>query len=83
MSSQRKYIVHVENGSLDTFKCTYHGWEYDTEGVLRNLQDPEDFDDGNPCGKIKLKEIHCEVALGFVWITLLKSLRNLKKLLIL
>ena len=63
-------LVHVENGSLDTFKCTYHGWEYDTEGILRNLQDPEDFDDGNPCGKIKLKEIHCEVALGFVWVTL-------------
>tara|TARA_B100002051_G_scaffold3203_1_gene2798 strand:+ start:237 stop:776 length:540 start_codon:yes stop_codon:yes gene_type:complete len=66
-------LVHVENGSLDTFKCTYHGWEYDTEGILRNLQDPEDFDDGNPCGKIKLKEIHCEVALGFVWITLAEN----------
>ena len=29
--------------------------EYDTEGVLKNLQDPEDFDGGNPCGKIKVK----------------------------
>jgi len=63
-------LVHVENGSLDTFKCTYHGWEYDTGGVLKNLQDPEDFEGGNPCGKVKLKEIHCEVALGFVWINL-------------
>ena len=22
-------LVHVENGSLNTFKCTYHGWEFD------------------------------------------------------
>lgn len=63
-------LVHVENGSLDTFKCTYHGWTYDTQGILRDLLDPEDFDGGNPCGKIKLKEVQCRTALGFVWINL-------------
>jgi len=63
-------LVHVENGSLDTFKCTYHGWTYDTQGILRDLLDPEDFDGGNPCGKIKLKEVQCRAALGFVWINL-------------
>jgi len=63
-------LVHVENGSLDAFKCTYHGWVYDTQGILRNLQDPEDFDGGNPCGKIRLKEVQCKTALGFVWINL-------------
>ena len=62
--------MHVDNGCLDTFKCTYHGWEYNTEGVLTHLQDAEDFDGGNPCGKIKLKEVHCEVSLGFVWVSL-------------
>ncbi|MDG1665315.1 MAG: aromatic ring-hydroxylating dioxygenase subunit alpha [Hyphomicrobiales bacterium] len=63
-------LVHVEKGFLEKFKCTYHGWTYNTEGVLVDLQDAEDFDGGNPCGKIKLKEVKCEIGLGFVWINL-------------
>ena len=48
--------VHVEKGFLESFKCTYHGWTYNTQGILTDLQDAEDFDDGSPCGKIKLKD---------------------------
>ena len=32
-------LVHVENGSLNTFKCTYHGWEFDGSGSLKYVQD--------------------------------------------
>ena len=63
-------LVHVENGSLNSFKCTYHGWEFNGSGELKFAQDPDDFDGGNPCDRVKLKEVHCRTDLGFVWINL-------------
>jgi phenylpropionate dioxygenase-like ring-hydroxylating dioxygenase large terminal subunit len=72
-------LVHVDKGCLETFKCTYHGWVYNTEGALIDLQDPEDFDSGNPCGKVTLKKINCDVALGFVWINLKDDCQDFKE----
>lgn len=60
-------LVQTESGNTPYFRCTYHGWAFDNEGVLRGVQNPEDFPGGNPCGKNKLKEIRCETWGGFVW----------------
>lgn len=49
------------------FECPYHGWLWGTDGILKDLQDPEDFPQGNPCGKLKLKELRCDTWGGFVW----------------
>jgi phenylpropionate dioxygenase-like ring-hydroxylating dioxygenase large terminal subunit len=61
-------LVQVDEGSLKKFKCTYHGWEFDAEGVLRYAKDSDDFIGENLCGKITLQEVSCDEALGFVWI---------------
>jgi len=52
---------------MNGFECPYHGWLWGTDGVLKDLQDPEDFPQGNPCGKLKLKELRCDTWGGFVW----------------
>lgn len=49
------------------FQCPYHGWVWGRDGVLKHAQDSHDFPQGNPCGKLTLKELRCGVWGGFVW----------------
>ncbi|HLY54698.1 MAG TPA: aromatic ring-hydroxylating dioxygenase subunit alpha [Stellaceae bacterium] len=49
------------------FTCPYHGWVWGRDGVLKDLPDPDDFPQGNPCGKRALKELRCDTWGGFVW----------------
>lgn len=52
------------------FHCPYHGWLWGRDGVLKSVQDPEDFPSGNPCGKLKLQELRCDTWGGFIWYTM-------------
>ncbi|MDR7154953.1 phenylpropionate dioxygenase-like ring-hydroxylating dioxygenase large terminal subunit [Sphingobium xenophagum] len=54
----------------EAFTCPYHGWKWGKDGVLHYAQDPHDFPQGNPCGKLKLKELRCATWGGFVWYTM-------------
>lgn len=56
--------------SVDAIRCPYHGWRYGLDGVLEHAQDREDFTQGDPCGKLRLKELRCDVWGGFVWYTM-------------
>lgn len=56
--------------SVRSFKCPYHGWQWGRDGVLEHAQDAHDFPQGNPCGKLKLKELRCATWGGFVWYTM-------------
>ncbi len=60
-------LVYSERGSVERFTCSYHGWQFDQAGTVVHVQDEEDFPLGNPCGKLTLAEIPCEVWAGFVW----------------
>ncbi|MFY9351981.1 MAG: aromatic ring-hydroxylating dioxygenase subunit alpha [Sphingobium sp.] len=60
-------LAWTEVGGAPQLVCGYHGWRYDPDGTLAQVQDPEDFPGGNPCGKHRLTEIGCEVWGGFVW----------------
>jgi len=52
------------------FQCPYHGWLWGKDGVLRAVQDPHDFPQGNPCGKLTLKELRCATWGGLIWYTM-------------
>ena len=56
--------------SVDTIACPYHGWRYGLDGTLVHAQDRHDFPQGDPCGKLKLKELRCDTWGGFVWYTM-------------
>lgn len=61
-------LVSVEEGGVaDSFACPYHGWKWGLDGELKWVQDPEDFAQGNPCGKLRLKELRCETWGGFIF----------------
>ncbi len=58
------------SASLDAFTCPYHGWVWGKDGVLKSIPDPDTFSKGNPCGKLKLRELRCDTWGGFVWYTM-------------
>ena len=61
-------LAWVNEGSVTNgLRCSYHGWNWGIDGVLTDIQDPDDFPQGNPCGKLTLKEVPCETWGGFVW----------------
>jgi phenylpropionate dioxygenase-like ring-hydroxylating dioxygenase large terminal subunit len=53
--------------AVKNFHCPYHGWVYGRDGVVTHVNDPETFPQGNPCGKLKLRETRCDTWGGFVW----------------
>ncbi len=59
-----------DSGYVPSFHCPYHGWVWGKDGVLEDLPDPGDFPQGNPCGKLKLRELRCDTWGGFVWYTM-------------
>jgi phenylpropionate dioxygenase-like ring-hydroxylating dioxygenase large terminal subunit len=70
-SCQHRGMRLVSNSSsVEAFNCPYHGWRWGTDGVLQFAQDAHDFPQGNPCGKLKLKELRCDNWGGFVWYTM-------------
>jgi len=64
--------MRLTDGSAfaEAFTCPYHGWKWGKDGVLQYAQDPHDFPQGNPCGKLKLRELRCAIWGGFVWYTM-------------
>ncbi|AUW58916.1 (2Fe-2S)-binding protein [Sphingobium sp. SCG-1] len=59
-----------DSAAAESFQCPYHGWVWGKDGVLNYAQDAHDFPQGNPCGKLKLKELRCAIWGGFVWYTM-------------
>jgi phenylpropionate dioxygenase-like ring-hydroxylating dioxygenase large terminal subunit len=60
-------VSGAEEGSLGAFSCPYHGWRWGIDGELEWVQDEEDFSQGSPCGKLRLKELPCDTWGGFVF----------------
>lgn len=60
-------LLWSEIGGGSAITCSYHGWRYALDGRVIGVQDAHDFPQGNPCGRLRLKEIACDVWAGFVW----------------
>ncbi|NQX87466.1 MAG: aromatic ring-hydroxylating dioxygenase subunit alpha [Halioglobus sp.] len=63
-------LVVEKKGHAGRFVCPYHSWAWNTDGSLDFVQDPEDFPEGNPCGKLFLAEIPCDTFAGFIWVNM-------------
>ena len=61
-------IVDEGMGNAETFKCSYHGWEFGLSGRFKNLPDKEIFPQGAPCAG--LTELPCAVWNNFIWFSL-------------
>jgi phenylpropionate dioxygenase-like ring-hydroxylating dioxygenase large terminal subunit len=60
-------ILQGPDGHAPHLTCPYHGWQFDRAGVVDGVFDPEDYRQGNPCGRVSLREIRCEQLFGMVW----------------
>ena len=60
-------LVLGDVGSAPRLTCSYHGWQFSTDGTLVHVQDPDDFAGGNPCGKVHLTQLRCETFGPFVF----------------
>ncbi len=63
-------LVDQTKGHVRRFVCKYHAWAFAIDGELQHAQDAQNFSDGNPCGKLKLKEVRCESFAGFIWVNM-------------
>lgn len=74
-------MLFTEDGTVGDgdIVCPYHGWKWDTSGALNWVQDPEDFPDGDPCGKLRLEEMPCDSFAGFIWINMDPDCMSLKE----
>ncbi len=61
------------SSSTSDFHCPYHGWVWGIDGVLKNVPDPEDYPQGDPCGKLQLNSLRVDTWGGFVWYTMSPS----------
>ena len=60
-------VVDGPEGSATRFVCPYHGWQFDRAGEVVEVPCAEDYPQGNPCGKLRLRELKCQERFGFVW----------------
>lgn len=70
-------LVETEVGGAPRITCSYHGWQYDADGVLRHVQDPDDFPGGNPCGRVSLAELRCETWGPFIFYSMDPNIKPL------
>ncbi len=60
-------LIQGEVGGVPRITCSYHGWQFDPDGTLVHVQDPDDFADGSPCGKVTLSQLRCDTWGPFVF----------------
>ena len=68
-----------DNSSLDSFFCPYHGWKWRLDGILEDCPDRDDYPQGDPVGKLKLKEVRVDTWAGLVWYTMDNEAPQLEK----
>ncbi|MBU6266911.1 MAG: aromatic ring-hydroxylating dioxygenase subunit alpha [Sphingomonadales bacterium] len=56
-------------GSATEFKCSFHGWSWNTDGTNRKMLCPWDFPHIDPA-EMSLPEARVELLGGFVWINM-------------
>lgn len=63
-------LCQIESGVLDTFACPFHGWQWNTDGSLKQVAAPEffpQFKDGVPASELGLPEVKVEMWGGWLW----------------
>ncbi|MFM7120657.1 MAG: aromatic ring-hydroxylating oxygenase subunit alpha [Gammaproteobacteria bacterium] len=69
-SHRGNQIAYGGCGHVETFKCSYHLWEYNMRGELINVPDVETFPQGVSRDRLSIRRIACESWGGWVWINM-------------
>ncbi len=69
-SHRGNQVAYGSGGHTQTFKCSYHLWEYNLRGELIHVPDAETFPQGAPCDKLSIVKLPCDIWGGWVWFSL-------------
>jgi len=72
-------LIDDAKGSQPNLTCRYHGWRFGLEGDLKFAPCTEDFPQGNPCGKVGMTEVPCEIWSSFIWFSLDENVKPLEE----
>lgn len=63
-------LCQVKEGFLEAFSCPYHGWQWNIDGSLKKVADPEffrQFDNGIPSEELGLVPVQVAQWEGLLW----------------
>ncbi|MEZ5559000.1 MAG: aromatic ring-hydroxylating dioxygenase subunit alpha [Pseudomonadales bacterium] len=80
-SHRGNQVAYGECGNVETFKCSYHLWEYNLRGELVHVPDAETFPQGAPCDKLSIRRLPCATWGGWVWFSLNPDVEPLQEFL--
>jgi phenylpropionate dioxygenase-like ring-hydroxylating dioxygenase large terminal subunit len=69
-SHRGNQVAYGRCGNTESFKCSFHLWEYNLRGELINVPDVETFPQGVPCDRLSIVRLPCEAWGGWVWFSL-------------
>ncbi len=72
-------MIECEETKVKRLVCNYHSWCYGLNGALLIAKDSGDFPQGNPVGKLGLKELLCETFGGLVWFNMDQHAKPLRE----
>jgi phenylpropionate dioxygenase-like ring-hydroxylating dioxygenase large terminal subunit len=80
-SHRGNQVAYGGSGNTETFRCSYHLWEYNLRGELIHVPDAETFAQGAPCDKLSIVKLPCESWAGWVWFSLNQDAEPLREFL--
>ena len=63
-------LVQNDRGSLVQFTCSFHSWQYDLDGSCTHITDKETINPRLVCNNPKMKEVHCQIYAGLIFINM-------------
>jgi phenylpropionate dioxygenase-like ring-hydroxylating dioxygenase large terminal subunit len=63
-------LVMQDFGSVHSFKCFFHSWEWEVDGRLKHIPNPETYPPNLIADNPSLTEIRCELWDGFVFVNM-------------
>jgi phenylpropionate dioxygenase-like ring-hydroxylating dioxygenase large terminal subunit len=66
-------LCQADAGVVDSFACPFHGWQWNIDGTLKEVADPDffrQFDDGIPVDDLGLSKVKIDTWGGFIWLNM-------------
>ena len=72
-------LVLEDFGALGQFTCPFHSWRFELDGQNVGITDEETFDPKVLCHDTNMTSVRCEVAAGFVFISMNPDIQPVKE----
>jgi len=63
-------LCQAPEGQAESISCPFHGWEWNIDGTLKDVADPQffrQFDNGIPVDDLGVQQVRTDSWAGFIW----------------